>query len=222
MNSLEQWLDTAYVPTGGKHGIGKVADVLRRIGVPVKAVFDIDFLSEKALVKSTVQAFGGDWEAISLLWIRVDSSVRGGNKAKTNKEIKEDIIEIINGSNGENLPKGDITEALKQGKEWNIVKKFGERGIPNGDAQTNYRLLRDSLEKIGIYLVPVGEIENFCPDMGSHGPKFVTKLLSTVPFADERLSELRTFVDKIHKGLHNILSINQLEEVVEKEESCVT
>lgn len=213
--SERQWLDTAYVPTGGKHGIPKVVDVLRRTGVPVKAVFDIDFLSEQALVKRTVQAFGIDWEVIRPLWNRVDSAVRSGNSAKTNKEIKEDIVEIINKSNDDDLPKGDISEALKQGKAWHLVKKFGEKGIPNGDAQHDYRLLRDHLENIGIYLVPVGEIENFCPDMGSHGPKFVTKLLSTVPLADERLSELRTFVEKVHKGSHSILPINQLEEIAD-------
>jgi hypothetical protein len=60
-NSQDQWLDTAYIPTGGKHGVPKVADVLRKIGVPVKAVFDIDFLSEQLLVKNTVEAFGGNW-----------------------------------------------------------------------------------------------------------------------------------------------------------------
>ena len=56
-NSQDQWLDTAYIPTGGKHGVPKVADVLRKIGVPIKAVFDIDFLSEQLLVKNTVEAF---------------------------------------------------------------------------------------------------------------------------------------------------------------------
>lgn len=208
MNSKEQWLDTAYVPTGGKHGVAKVADVLRKIGVPVKVVFDIDFLSEQTLVKNTVLAFGGDWVEIEPLWNRVDAAVRGGNKAKTKPEIKKDIIKIINDSKESELPKGDISEALKQGKSWSVVKKFGEKGIPNGEAQKDYRSLRNSLEKIGIYLVPVGEIENFCPDMGSHGPKFVTKLLSTVPLADERLSELRTFVDKVHKGSHSILNTN--------------
>jgi len=206
INSQEQWLDTAYVPTGGKHGIAKVADVLRKIGVPVKAVFDIDFLSEKNLVKSTVLAFGGNWEEeVSPLWNRVDSAVRGGIKAKKTSQIKEDIIAILNSSNnGSNLPKGDILEALKQGKSWNVIKKFGEIGIPNGNAKKDYMLLRDSLEKIGIYLVPVGEIENFCPVIGSHGPKFITKLLSTVSLGDERLSELRTFVSKVHKGAHSV------------------
>ncbi len=202
-NSQDQWLDTAYVPTGGKHGIPKVADILRRTGIPVKAIFDIDFLSEEPLVRDTVQAFGGNWDSIQPLWGRVDSAVRDGKKTKSNKEIKDDIVKIINLSNEEDLPKGDIFEALKQGKAWNIIKKYGELGIPNGDAQTVYRSLRDKLEEIGIYLIPVGEIENFCPDMGSHGPKFVTKLLSTVELDDDRLSKLRTFVDKVHKGPHS-------------------
>lgn len=202
VNSQDQWLDTAYVPTGGKHGVAKVADILRNVGVPVKAVFDIDFLSEEQLVKKTTQSFGGDWNEISVLWKRVDSAVREGVTAKSIPEIKEDIIKIINNSNEDSLPKGNIVEALKQGKPWNVVKKYGERGIPRGEAQANYKQLKNKLEEIGIYLVPVGEIENFCPDIGSHGPKFVTKLLSSVTMDDERLAELRSFVDKLHHGSH--------------------
>ena len=80
LSSDEQWQDTAYVPTGGKHGIPKVAGVLRKIGVPVKAVFDIDFLSERSLVQSTVEALGGNWNDIDSMWARVDAAVRGGIK----------------------------------------------------------------------------------------------------------------------------------------------
>lgn len=67
-NSSEHWKDTAYVPAGGKHGIPKIANILREIGVPTKAVFDIDFLSEERLVKETVLAFGGSWEDIKVFW----------------------------------------------------------------------------------------------------------------------------------------------------------
>ena len=198
-----QWQDTAYVPTGGKHGIPKVASVLRQIGVPVKAVFDIDFLSERSLVKSAVDAFGGNWEEIEPMWFRVDSAVRGGNKPKSVPQIKIEIKSIIDSSNTEELPKGDIIEAMKQGKSWSEVKRFGVRGIPNGDAQGDFNSLKTSLENIGVYVVPVGEIENFCQEIGSHGPKFVTKLLSNVPLNDERLVELHDFVEKVHKGPHS-------------------
>ncbi|WP_159993168.1 MULTISPECIES: ATP-dependent nuclease [unclassified Pseudomonas] len=203
--SIEQWKDTAYVPTGGKHGIPKVAGVLRKIGVPVKAVFDIDFLSERDLVRSTVTAFGGLWDEIEPLWARVDTAVRNGIKAKTVEQIKQEVIMILNSSGDGDLPKGDIAEAMKQGKPWAEIKKYGTRAIPNGDAQRDYNNLRDKLEEVGIFLVPVGEIENFCPEIGSHGPKFVNKLLSNISLSDNRLDELRIFVERVHKGLHSKL-----------------
>lgn len=201
--SEAQWQDTAYVPTGGKHGIPKVAGVLRQIGVPVKAVFDIDFLSEQSLVQSVVEAFGGQWIEVKPLWTRVDAAVRAGNKPKNASQIKEEIISLLKESKAEDLPKGDVIEAMKQGKAWNEVKKYGARGIPKGDAQRDYVVLRDKLEEMGVYLVPVGEIENFCPEIGLHGPKFVTKLLSTIQLGDDRLSELRDFVERVHKGNHS-------------------
>jgi hypothetical protein len=206
LNSNDQWLDTAYVPTGGKHGIPKIAKVLRKIGVPVKAVFDIDFLSELSLVKTTVEAFGGNWDDVGPIWKRVDAAVRGGKKPKSTKEIKVNITEIINKSGEDELPKGDIIEAMKQGKPWSEVKKYGFRGIPNGSAQGDYNSLKDMLENIGVYLVPVGEIENFCPEIGSHGPKYITNLLSTIPLDDDRLADLRRFVERVHKGPHNSLA----------------
>lgn len=216
LSSNEQWLDTAYIPTGGKHGIPKIAKTLREIGVPVKAVFDIDFLSESSLVKTSVEAFGGCWADIEPLWRRVDAAVRGGNKPKSIPEMKGDITKIINNSGDNELPKGDIIEAMKQGKPWSIVKRFGFRGIPSGDAQADYDLLKISLEDIGIYLVPVGEIENFCPQIGSHGPKFITKLLSNIPLGDPQLNDLRSFVDTVHKGKHCNLERNLSPETEKK------
>lgn len=204
LSSDEQWQDTAYIPTGGKHGIPKVASVLRQIGVPVKAVFDIDFLSERSLVESTVDAFGGNWEEIFPMWGRVDAAVRGGNKAKTIPQIKENIANILSSSKENELPKGDIVEAMKQGKPWSEVKKYGIRAIPKGDAQRDFKSLQHMLENIGVYVVPVGEIENFCPEIGSHGPKFVTNLLSTIELSDDRLSELRDFVGVVHGGVVSI------------------
>jgi len=194
------WPDTAYVPTGGKHGVPKVASVLRKIGVPVKAVFDIDFLSERSLVEATIQAFGGDWDVIEPFWKRVDAAVREGIRPKTPEEIKTDIVNILNSSEMDKIPKSDVVEAMKQSASWNHVKRYGERGIPTGQAQTDYQTLRRHLEAIGIYLVPEGEIENFCREVGSHGPKFVAKLLRDIPFGDGRLRGLREFVEKVYLG----------------------
>lgn len=197
-NSEASFKDTSYVPTGGKHGIPKVASVLKKIGVPIKALYDIDFLSERDLVKSSVVAFGGNWADIEVLWERVNSAVRGGVKPKSIEDIKSEIIQTLQNAEQGKLPKGDVSSLMKQGKAWSEVKKFGEVAIPNGEGQQDYKALKVALENLGIFVVPVGEIENFCPEIGSHGPKFVTKLLTEVQLADERLKNLREFVSHIH------------------------
>jgi hypothetical protein len=204
LTSKKQWKDTAYVPTGGKHGIPKIAQVLHSIGVPIKAVFDIDFLSERSLVKSTVEAFGGTWDEFESLWTRVDAAVRNGNKPKSGAEIKTSIIKLLEATSGDDLPKGDISELMKQGKPWAEVKKYGSAGIPKGHAQKDYTALRDKLEALGIFVVPVGEMENFHPEIGGHGPKYVTELLSTIPLGDPRLATLCEFVTKVHEGSQSL------------------
>lgn len=200
--SENPWMDTVYVPTGGKYGIPKVAGVLRRIGVSVKAVFDIDFLSEQSLVEETITAFGGNWIECKPIWHRIDAAVRSGNIEKSITEVKEQVIDILNNAAVDILPKREIIETMKQTRAWNGVKKYGELAIPRGQAQDDYKQLRDKLESIGIYLVPVGEIENFQPSIGLHGPKFVTKLLTDLQLDDPGLEELRRFVKKIHDGQH--------------------
>jgi hypothetical protein len=195
----ENWKDTAYVPAGGKHAIHKIASVLRQIGVPVTGVFDIDFLSDVVLVKATVEGFGGDWSVIEPLWNRVNAAVTAGIPPPTNPEIKKLIIERLSEGDADDLPKGDVHELLKRGKPWAEVKKFGTRAIPNGQAQTDYASLVTALNDLSIVVVPVGEVENYCPEVGLHGPKFVTKLLQEIPLGDARLADLRGFVRLVHK-----------------------
>ncbi len=196
----EPWADTAFVPTGGKHRIPIVGGALRQVGVPVKAIFDIDFLAEESLVERTVRAFGGNWKELRQAWARVDAAVRSGVTAMNIEEIKEGIVELLEASEESVLPRKDVIDLMKQDKPWRVVKRFGVDGIPRGDAQADYRSIRDELEAIGIYLVPVGEIENFCRELGLHGLRFVAKLLAEKALGDPDLAELRSFVERVYLG----------------------
>lgn len=198
--SSDHWKDTAYVPAGGKHGIPKIANVLRETGVPIKAVFDIDFLSEERLVKETVLAFGGNWEDIEALWTMVNRAILNKNPIKNPKLIKEEIASILSDSLENTLPTKEISKSLKQTKPWHEVKSNGEVSIPGGEVLTNYKAMKVKLEEIGIYIIPVGEIENFCREISGHGPKFITTLLTEKNMEDQDLNDLRNFVEKVHLG----------------------
>lgn len=145
-NSLETWKDTAYVPAGGKDQISKVAFVLRQVGIPVKAVFDIDFLNEKGKVKSAVQAFGGNWDDIEPLWNRLDGAVRDGIKCKKREEIINEINDILNSTPEKSLPsRKKIVRVIKEGSPWEKLKKDGKNALPNGQPTMQYNELEIKL-----------------------------------------------------------------------------
>lgn len=196
----EAWPDTAYVPMGGKSGIPTAAEVLRAIGVPVKAVLDFDAISDVSFFEKIVKAFGGDWSAAAILWRRVSAAVVNG-RTPSDAMIKANIQSLLDGAGINELPrKQDIDDAYKSKSPWADIKRHGIDAVPKGKARQDCELLLEMLEKIGIYLIPSGEIESFCPTQGGHGPKFVTNVLTHVQLDSPQLRALREFTEKVHKG----------------------
>lgn len=194
----KNWPDAAYVPCGGKSAIPKIASSLREIGVSVKVIADIDLLNDEAMLESVVEAVGGQWEAIRKHWKIVDTGVRQGVSGLTQIEILAGIKEVIDEhKEGEGLPKSKIIDLLKQTSPWAIVKKHGSACIPRGNARDAFEQLDRLLRGTGIFVVPVGEAENFCPKLGSHGPRFVSKLFQTYELDDPELELLREFVSGV-------------------------
>ena len=95
------------------------------------------------------------------------------------------------------LPKSEIESALKDDKAWSIVKKNGAALIPKGDATMRFNKLIEMLDEKGIFVVREGEAENFCRELGKHGPKFVARLLETVSLDDASLQDLRDYVRRL-------------------------
>ncbi|MGD5182298.1 hypothetical protein QUS34_23015, partial [Xanthomonas citri pv. citri] len=133
------------------------------------------------------------------LWSRIDASVRNA-PTPTPADIKENIRQILDSSGQDELPKRDITDALKSSSEWAKPKRDGLAGLPRGDASGDAIELLTLLEAVGIYLVPTGEVEGFCPTIGGHGPRFVARVLTDMPLNSPRLQSLREFTIKIHQG----------------------
>lgn len=196
----QTWPDTAYVPTGGKAGIPLAAEILRAVGVPVKVVLDFDAISDGTFLKKLVTAAGGDWASAEIHWRRVAAAVNEGTPPNE-ATIKVQIQGLLNSVSADKLPKKqDIEDAYKSKSPWADIKKHGLSGVPNGQARQECESLVDLLQKIGIYLVPSGEIESFCPTQGGHGPKFVTAVLTNVELNSPSLRDLREFTERIHKG----------------------
>jgi len=193
--------DTSFVPSGGKHAIAGIAEILRLAGVPVKAIYDFDLISERATFTKALDAFGCNHskkiETIKL-WEMINSEVTQRIQTKSAQEFKSYLINIITNTEAEKISKSQVEELFKQRKPWSEVKRHGVNGLPSGDIRNKFRELNNNLKEIGIFLVPLGEIENFSPETGSHGPKFVNKFLQERDLSDPELTSLKDFVKDVY------------------------
>ena len=89
-------------------------------------------------------------------------------------------------------------EVFKAVSPWSALKRSGRNALPAGEPIKHFDALTKLCADSRLWLVPVGEIEGFCRSIGSHGPRFVEKVLEERSLeSDSELQEAREFVGAI-------------------------
>ncbi len=200
--SGERRPDVLFVHTAGKHRMSKLAGTLRALDVPVSVIADIDVLNEENTFRTLFEKLGGAWTDIQPHWKAVSHAVLSQGPPLNAQQVKTMIAEQINDVAGTaefpRVKENAIKKVFKTVSPWSALKQSGRRGLPNGEPTTQYDKLAEKCASIGLWIVPVGEVEGFCQSLGSHGPGFVEKVLETKSLeTDPELAEAREFVDKI-------------------------
>ena len=71
-----------------------------------------------------------------------------------------------------------IRATLRLNDGWQVVKRGGLASLPGGDAYDAGQRLVDELASLGVYVVPVGELERWFPEVAGHGTNWVTETLA--------------------------------------------
>ena len=95
---------------------------------------------------------------------------------ETISEFENDGIQYLNKKQLDKLKK-----TIFEHKGWSMIKKSGIRVLPNGDPQEAIEDLNTALKQVGIHLPLVGELENFIPTVGGHGPSWVEDVINKYP-----------------------------------------
>jgi energy-coupling factor transporter ATP-binding protein EcfA2 len=194
--------DVLFVHTAGKHRMVKLADTLRALDVPVSVIADIDVLSEENTFKLLVETLGGNWPEIQRHWKAVSDVVISQRPPLNAAQVASMIAGEIEGvaGTGEFPSKNEsaIKRIFKTVSPWSALKQSGRSALPAGEATKHFDQLYEKCAKLGLWIVPVGEIEGFCRSIGSHGPGFVEKVLEDRNLeSDEELKEAREFISKL-------------------------
>ena len=191
--------DALFVHGSGKHRMAMLAETLTALDVPVDVVADIDVIRDEVDLEGIVKALGGDWDGIRPIARSVRTAIDSSSPMLNLDQIKERISKAIReeASDGREL-RSTIDGIFRSASPWDGVKRAGASAIPPGDATQRFQELRNLCEDVGLWIVPVGEMEGFCKSVGGHGPGWVQKVIEEKDLAtDSELESAREFVRRL-------------------------
>lgn len=200
--SGERRPDVLFVHTSGKHRMGKLAETLRSLDVPVSVIVDIDVLNDEEVFKGLFEKLGGHWADVSVHWKAVAEAVLKQRPPLNAEQVAGLIAAQIKDVTGTGpFPEGNeraVKEVFKTVSPWSAIKRSGRSALPAGESIKHFDTLSMKSSACGLWIVPVGELEGFCRSVGSHGPRFVEKILEERNLSsDPELQAVREFVGKI-------------------------
>jgi hypothetical protein len=191
--------DLMFVHCGGKHRMPMVIRALRKLGVPVAAVFDFDALRETSPLRDAVEAAGGDWKAVEVNFRKVQQAIEGKKPEFSVSEAKEEVQRALEGFVNEANAKevqDKIDDVFRRSSPWSVAKRVGRSYVPSGDPTRALEELLSSLREMGLHIVPSGELESFVRSIGGKGPRWVNDALQS-DLSSSTFDDARTFVKRV-------------------------
>lgn len=191
--------DVLFVHSGGKHRMGNLAKALVTLGVSVDLIVDMDVLNDMGVFRRIVESLEGNWTTFEPPAQAIKTAIEQQRLPITVNEIKASIRVLLDReqnttTNVDNL-KSDILAEFGKASPWDAIKVAGEQALPRGEATRHYRTLQSLCREIGLWIVPVGELEGFCTLVGGRGARWVQAVLEQLDLATApELEEARKFV----------------------------
>lgn len=196
--------DILYTHCGGKNRLKTVVKALNSLNVKTAVIADIDILKGDGDItfKETTDALGINWTSIEGKRRIVLEYIKGQRPQLSLKDVRKDIDSILDSISEEHLPTDAIEKirrVIKLSTAWSKVKEVGKRFLA-GETVKAYNELEAICSSGGLFIVPVGELERFYPEIVGHGTKWVNEVLEAVDLKNDiGMREAREFVEKIIK-----------------------
>lgn len=191
-------VDLHFTYTAGKDRLPTVQRALKALGVTVAVIADFDAFQQDKPLEELVDDPTA-WQSLSSLIKTVRTTVSAKAPTLSRSALTAEILALLGKSTEETLSDDErqrIRDLLRGTSLWGLAKTQGE-GLFSGQAARDAKKLLAELQKFGIHIVPIGELESFCRTVGGHGPRWVSEVLKRRIKDDPELGEARAFVDAV-------------------------
>ncbi|MFE9969635.1 ATP-dependent endonuclease [Streptomyces hirsutus] len=162
--------DLLFMHVNGKARMDRALTEARRFGVPSAAIVDIDFLDDTRLVRECLPLEDDAFKEIERDLRGLQSAIVQLRKPP----LMRDLIDAMSSLShlGEKDTLSDearrvITRSIRHISGWDQVKTGGISAVPQGEPSAFMKRVIGILSDNGIFVVPVGVLERWHPEIGN-------------------------------------------------------
>ncbi|MFF9857315.1 ATP-dependent nuclease [Streptomyces tendae] len=162
--------DLLFLHVNGKARMGRALTEGRRFGVPSAAIVDIDFLNDARLVRDCISLSDPPSIDLGKELRTVQSAISQLRKPPLVRDLLDAVSAISHLSEKDALPEESrraIAQSIRHVSGWEQVKTGGISAVPQGEPSASMQKVIDILRTEGIFVVPVGVLERWHPEVGN-------------------------------------------------------
>lgn len=163
---LNRAADLYFVHGGGKGQLGNLARAYRALNVRTAVVADLDLLQKKDDMANLLAALGSDLAETEGIYNTVHSALSDRPPVTSVKDSLSRVRAILStvetGDAVSGEKRREILDLLENAAPWSEAKRHGIAKLRGGARQDAEKLLHRWAD-IGLFLVPVGELECWWP-----------------------------------------------------------
>jgi hypothetical protein len=176
--------DVLFINAHNKQTIWAIVDLLRQARVPVGCIVDFDILNSHEELQRLFQAAspGADYRDILEMRRRLGEVIAGRTEADVLREVSG-LVDALQGRLRAGLDltgaQAAINDLARADSKWGPAKRNGLNAL-DGEARSLGAELIDRAARIGIFIVPVGDLEAWA-DVGVRQKNlYVTRVLEVI------------------------------------------
>ncbi len=192
-----------WISAHGKQNIKKLVAPLRKFGVQVISLPDLDIIDDETNLRALIESHGGDWSEFESDFDTIATLMSERKPTFASNDVEAKICKILEGpeegKDGLFPPSkaDEIKRVLRSVSPWRELKESGLTALGKGNNQVAAQSLLGKMSDIGILVPEVGALESFYSRSGKHGIEWVNEVLRLDIKTDKDLSDARKFAKKI-------------------------
>ena len=193
--------DTLFIHCGGKGRMHLISAELKALGVDYRIIPDLDVFNDRNLIRRLIEANGGDWSHMQADYDTLTSAMNIPGGTMTPEDFIDALRVKIKQRGYSSIAKAECKRISDDAKgllenQWDALKHNGINYIHDARVKEGLERLIAEMNQLKIYPVKEGELENFVPQVGDHGPGWVMKVIEEYPdMGNEVYDKLKAFVN---------------------------